>query len=93
MDEREEKDREEIGDLRMKEKKDRERRRNNIIIREVNKLEEWDWIGTQQMKMDLNRQKWIRFVRVKSRFWYFESIFIQLKFPNFWKPILIHMKG
>jgi len=40
MDEREEKDREEIGDLRMKEKKDREKRRNNIIIRGVNKLRE-----------------------------------------------------
>jgi len=32
------KEREEIGDLRMKEKKDRKRRRNNIIIKGVNKL-------------------------------------------------------
>jgi len=40
MDEREEKDGEEIEDLRMKEKKDRERRRNNIIIRGANKLGE-----------------------------------------------------
>jgi len=40
MDKREEKEKEEetVGDLRMKEKKDRKRRRNNIIIKGVIKL-------------------------------------------------------
>jgi len=43
--------------------------------------------------MDVNGQKWIRFVRVKYRFWFFEFMSIQLKFPNFLRSILIHMKG
>jgi len=39
-----------------------------------------------------NGLKWIRFVRVKSRFWSFEFISIQLKFSDFLKSILIHVK-
>jgi len=46
----------------------------------------------QQTKMNWNGQRWIRFVRVKFRFWSFESISIQLKFPSFFESILIHMK-
>jgi len=44
-----------------------------------------------------SKRKWIEmdrneFVRVKFRFWIFEFISIQLKFPNFLKSILIHTK-
>jgi len=39
----------------------------------------------QQTKMDWNRQKWIRFIRVKSRFWSFESISILIKISEFFR--------
>jgi len=42
-----------------------------------------------------NRLKWTEidsFVRVQFRFWSFESISIELKFLDFLKSILIHIK-
>jgi len=44
------------------------------------------YVFFQQTKMDWNRQKWIYCVHVKFRFWFFESISIQLKFSNFLNP-------
>jgi len=40
-------------------------------------------LESQQTKMDLNGQKWIRFVRIKSRFWFFWIHFYPIKVSAF----------